>query len=200
MKKVCFVVSHLGSGSLDLIDILNKNPRCSIQNSDYSYESPDDLKWLFSINHKCRDSSAIYGDHLIYNMSFSCKKLYDYCKFIYLIRPARATLNEIITLEKPKYQPDYAARYYSYRLRRICEMAKRTKDSILITWDDLTKGTAFPLIEEYLGLKEQLKVNYNHFTYNERDSFKENLVLRCEDAYDRHYYYLSKLNLRRTFA
>lgn len=198
MKKVCFVVSHLGSGSKDLVEILNKNPRCAIKNSDFSYKNPDDLNWLFFKEHKCRDMSAIYGDHLLFNISFSCKKLYDCCKFIYVIRPARASLNEISALQK--YEPEYAARYYRYRLRRICEMAKRTKHAVLITWEDMAKGTAFPLVEDYLNLKEELKVQHNHFKANTIDSFREDLIEECEDAYERHYYYLNNLDLRRAFA
>jgi len=196
MKKVCFIVSHLGSGSGDLIDTLNKNPRCMIHNSEYSYENPADLNWLYSAGHKCRDSSAIYGDHLLRNMSFSCKKLYEYCKFIYVIRPARASLNEII-FKNPKYEPEFAARYYSYRLKRICEMAKRTKDSILVTWEDLSSGIAFSLIEDYLGLKEKLQTTHDQFIFNNRDYFKENLISECEDSYERHYYYLNNLGIRR---
>jgi hypothetical protein len=200
MKKVCFIVSHLGSGSIDLLDILNKNPKCMIHDSKFSYKSPEDLNWLFYSDHRCRDSSAIYGDHLLFNTSFSCKKLYEYCKFIYVIRPPRATLNEINILKNPKYQPNHASLYYKYRLRRICEMAKRTEEAVFLTWDDLSKGTAFNLIEDYLGLKKQLTNDYHHFISNEKDSFEESIIKECEDAYERYYYYLSKLNLRRTFA
>ena len=199
MKKVCFIVSHLGSGSIDLVDILNKNQKCVIYNSDSKYETPEDLNWMFARGHKCRDSSAIYGDHLLYNMSFSCRKLYEFCKFIYVMRPARATLNEIITLSYPRYEPEYAARYYRYRLRRMCEMAKRTPDSVFVTWDDLARGKAFPAIEEYLGLKSQLMTQHNHFMLNNKDSFKENLISECDDAYERYYYYITNLRMRRAF-
>jgi hypothetical protein len=178
MKKVCFVVSHLGSGSIDLVDILNKNPKCEIKESSTQYENPSSLGWLFASGHKCRDSSAIYGDHLLFNMSISYKRFYEFCKFIYVIRPARASLNEIATLQDTKYKQADAARYYRFRLRRICEMAKRTPDAVLVTWDDLAKGSAFSIIEEYLGLSKQLKTELNHFVSNNNDVFKENLIDR----------------------
>lgn len=186
MKKVCFIISHHGSGSFDLLNILNQNPRCDIHSSQYSYDNPQDLNWMFLKNHKCRDNSAVYGDHLLYNMSFSCKKLYNYCKFIYVIRPARASLNEMISMN---YQQEYAARYYRYRLRRICEMAKKTPDSVLVTWEDLVKGY-FSEIENMLNLKEKLYLKNHHFITQETNSFKESLVSECEDAYERYYYYL----------
>lgn len=186
MKKVCFIISHHGSGSFDLVNILNQNPKCDINSSQYSYDNPQDLNWMFLKNHKCRDNSAVYGDHLLYNMSFSCKKLYNYCKFIYVIRPPRASLNEMISMN---YQQEYAARYYRYRLRRICEMAKKTPDSVLVTWEDLVKGS-FSVIENLLGLKEKLYSKNHHFITKETNSFKESLVSECEDAYERYYYYL----------
>ena len=48
MKKVAFVVSHFGSGSFDLIKILNKNPKCNFFNSNAQYSHPDDLRWMYN--------------------------------------------------------------------------------------------------------------------------------------------------------
>lgn len=197
MKKVCFIVSHLGSGSLDLVNILNNNPKCQIEQSGAQYDSVKSLDWLLNRDHKCRDSSAIYGDHLLFNMSLSCKKLYEFCKFIYIIRPPRASLNEISNYRQKKYEENSAARYYRFRLRRICEMAKRTPNSVFCTWDDLASGKAFPVIEKYLGLTTQLKTDYYQFNASLHDNFSEKLIIECDDAYERYFYYLSKLDLKR---
>lgn len=199
MKKVCFIVSHLGSSSLDLVDILNRNPKCQINESKAQYDSVKSLDWLLSIDHKCRDSSAIYGDHILYNMSFSCKKLYEFCKFIYVIRPPRPTLNEIITLQHVKYNEDSASRYYKFRLRRIFEMAKRTPGAVFLTWEDLSKGTAFSVIEKYLDLNTQLKPEHFHFSASLHDKFSEKLIQQCEESYERYFYQINKLELRKTF-
>lgn len=198
MKKVCFVVSHVGSGSSDLVNIMNGNPRCMINSSPVKYSGPEDLRWLFSVPHKCRDNSAIYGDHLLFNSSLSCKNLYDKCKFIYVIRPARASLNEISTTKAVTgLEGRFAARYYSFRLRRICEMARKTGEALLLTWDDLVSGRAFQSVEEYLGLKEQLRSGLDHFASRTNDNFDESLVSECEDAYERYYYYLNGLGMKR---
>lgn len=197
MKKVCFIVSHLGSGSADLVDILNSNPRCHIQSSQTKYSSPEDLEWLFASPHKCRDSSAVYGDHLLFNTSLSCKSLYESCIFIYLIRPARASLNEISTMKEHGLEGQFAARHYSFRLRRICEMARKTEGALLLTWDDLASGRAFPSVEEHLGLRTQLKAGHRHFNAGVGDDFDERLVSECQDAYERYYYYLARLKLKR---
>ena len=199
MKKVCFVVSHLGSGSGDLVEILNGNPRCQIQSSQVRYSSPDDLEWLFATPHKCRDSSAIYGDHLLLNSSFSCRSLYDFCRFIYVIRPARASLNEMSTPPDNGLKGRFAARHYAFRLRRMCEMARKTPDSLLLTWDDLASGKGFPALEQYLGLKAQLRAEYHHFKACLRDDFDERLISESQDAYERYYYYLAKIGLKRAF-
>lgn len=196
MKRVCFIVSHMGSGHEDLTAVLNRNPRCEFHNSGLQYDGHPALEWLFRQGHKCRDNSAIYGDVLLYNMQFSCKILYKECKFIYLIRPARASLNFILS-SGLHYTELSAASYYRFRLRRICEMAKRTPDAMLITWDDLAKGRSFPTIEEHLGLKKQLFTTYEEFSAENKDHFDERLVNECQDAYERYYYYLDKLNLRR---
>lgn len=197
MKKVCFVVSHLGSGSSDFVDILNSNPRCQIQSSLVKYSSPEDLVWLFSSQHKCRDSSAIYGDHLLFNTSLSCKNLYDRCKFIYVVRPARASLNEISTMKEYGLEGRFSVRHYSFRLRRMCEMARKTKNALFLVWDDLASGKAFPSVEEYLGLKTQLVAEHHHFNAGMKDDFDERLISEAQDAYERYYYYFVRLGLRR---
>jgi hypothetical protein len=197
MKKVCFIVSHIGSGSVDLIDMLNNNSRCDIKKSSVRYSGPEDLEWLFAASHKCRDSSAVYGDHLLFNTSLSCRNLYESCTFIYVIRPARASLNEISTMKEYGLKGCFAARYYSFRLRRICETARKTKNALLLTWDDLASGRAFPSVEEHLGLKTQLKAEHHHFGAVSRDDFDEKLISECQDAYERYYYYLARLGLKR---
>ena len=97
MKKVAFIISHMGSGSNYLVDVLNNNPRCAFFTSPTRYEHPDSLQWIFKYHKLNNYSGAIYGDHLLFNHSFCCKSLYDCCKFIYIIRPARQSLNEIFT-------------------------------------------------------------------------------------------------------
>ncbi len=195
MKKVCFIVSHLGSGSNHLVDILNKNPRCDIQNSSVTYKSPEDLNWLFSKPHKCRDRSAVYGDHILFNQSFSCKNIYEICKFIYIIRSARNSLNEIS--KNSSLKDEFAANYYRFRLRRICEMARKTPNLLFFTWEEIISGSSFQEIENYLGLKE--KLTKLDFTSNLKDSFDEKLILDCEDAYERYYYYLKSLKTKGKF-
>lgn len=195
MKKVCFVVSHLGSGSGSLVAALNGHPQCQIGESGAKYDSPASFRWLFRMGHKCRDASAVYGDHLLFNSSISSREVYARCRPIFVVRPARHSLNHIIA---GGYSPEGAASYYRFRLRRICEVAKRSPGSLLLTWDDLARREPLCIIKEYLGLSRDLPVV--EVAADPPEVCPERLVDECQLAYDRYHYYLSKLDLRRTLA
>lgn len=189
MKKVCFVVSHLGSGSSDLVESMNKNPRCEIHTTKVQYSSPDSLKWMLNRGHKMRNSSAVYGDHLLFNASMSCKKFYEFCKFIYVIRPARHSLGAVVA---EGYGEDEAARYYRFRLRRICEMAKKTPGAVIATWDDIERGEVLKNIESYLGFSTPLEKP--NLSEGIPCKIKESVIAQCQDAYERYHYFLKNLN------
>lgn len=190
MNKVAFVVSHFGSGSFDLINILNKNPKCNFFSSDMQYTHPEDLGWMFS-NAKFRNySGSIFGDHLLKNISFSCKSLYNYCKFIYVIRSPRFSLEEIYYNHKIK---NYLS-YYKFRLRRIYEMTKCTPNFLFTTWDNLSNGHDFIKIQNFLELKEPLKKDENMFKISTQNKISEKVILDAENCYEKYFYYLSKLN------
>lgn len=193
MKKVVFIVSHLGSGSDYLLRILNNNPRCMIFASNNQYDHPNSLDWMFKYHKLKNHSGAIYGDHLLFNQSFSCKILYNYCKFIYLIRPPRQSLVHIVR----NYSELGAFNYYRFRLRRICEMAKQTKNAIMITYDELISGKAFYLIKNYLKLAEDL--DHDQIEFDSKNNYKldESLCLALENRYEKYYYYLNNLGLQR---
>lgn len=78
-------------------------------------------------------------------------------------------------------------------------MARKTPDSLLLTWDDLASGKGFAAVEQHLGLKDQLKAEHHHFRACLKDDFDERLISECQDAYERYYYYLDRLDLKRAF-
>lgn len=192
MKKVCFVVSHLGSGSGSLVAALNAHPQCQIHESGTRYDSPATLRWLFRAGHRCRDASAVYGDHLLFNASMSSRDLYRACLPVIVVRPARGSLNDIMA---HGYTPEGASAYYRFRLRRICELAKRSERPLLLTWDDLAKDRSLRIIEDYLGLRKPMQTPV--LGPEAKESCPERIVDECQRAYDRYYYYLSNLDLRR---
>lgn len=187
------MVSHLGSGSLELLRVLNRNTRVVIHNQSGKYAHPTDLEWLFKFGHKIDNTAAVYGDHLTHNVSFACPALYDVCQFIYVIRSAKPTLNTIVS--SGLYTPENALRYYTFRLRRICEMAKRTPGAVLLTWEDMSNDRCFPLLEEYLGLNTSL--TSEKFEAETLDLVEHSLVEQAQESYERHLYYLKQLDLKR---
>lgn len=190
MKKVAFVVSHFGSGSFDLIKILNKNPKCNFFNSNAQYSHPDDLRWMYNQSKLKNYSGSIFGDHLLKNVSFSCKSLYNYCKFIYIIRPPRFCLGEIYNNHKIK---NYLL-YYKFRLRRIYEMAKSTPDFLFLTWEDLSNDSAFEKVQNFLNIKEVLKKDDNMFKIYSESDISETIITDAENCYEKYFYYLRELN------
>lgn len=195
MKKVCFVVSHLGSGSERLVLSLNSHPQCEIQDSGVRYGSPASLLWLFRMGHKCRDASAVYGDHLLFNSSIASKKIVPLCRPIFFIRSPRHSLDLIIS---KGYEPERAASYYRFRLRRICEIAKSCPDSLLLTHDDLAYYEFSDIICDYLSIRPPLSLSST--TDNTPSRCPESMIEACQEAYDRYYYFLNSLNLRRVCA
>ena len=168
---------------------MNRNPRCEIHSTKVQYSSPESLNWMFSRGHKMRNSSAVYGDHLLFNASMSCRKLYEFCKFIYVIRPARQSLGSVMAAG---YGEDEASRYYRFRLRRICEMAKRTPGAVMATWDDMARGEVLKDIESYLGLSSPLEAP--NLSEGTPCIMKESVIEQCQDAYERYHYFLKSLN------
>lgn len=177
-KKIVLIISHFGSGSSSLCEVLEQNERIVWCKSNLIYNHPDIIEKITNIPHKINNSAALWMDEILVNYMFSCKALYSLCKFVYLIRDARSTLNEIVTTKKSTMY-----NYYTYRLHRMCEMA-RESGGILLRWEDQNLA----ILEDYLMLKTPLvkpiltKVKDNPLITNE--------INRCEQAYEWYYYYL----------
>src|SRR3989344_1392876 len=110
MKKVCFLASHLDSGASILFDIMHQNPRVEGYRLQKTYNHPLSLEMLTNQPHKCKNAAAIYLTELNHNYEFHCKALYSLCRFIYVIREPRSTLNKLMAI----YKDDAATRYYCY--------------------------------------------------------------------------------------
>jgi len=193
MRNILFVASHLYSGSDSLIRDLNENERILIHNLQLSYEHPTNMEYIFSLGHKLNNSAAIYGDHLLFNKDFSSKSFYEFSKFIYVIRPAKPVLNEIFFHEKSMTEL-CVLRHYSFRLRRLYEMAKHTPGSIFLTCDQFE--SANELIADYLQLKEPL--NISKFVPTDiHDKMSHKIVKQAQDCYERYLFDFKNLNLKR---
>ena len=193
MKKVVFIISHLFSGSDYLLKSLNKNSRVQIQNTSHQYSHPSNLENLFSMGHKLNNTAAVYGDHLLYNPCLTSKSFYTFCNFIYVINTAKPTLNLIFNSKK--FNELNSLRYYTFRLRRIVEMARCTPNAVLLTGNDLRENRGKELLSKYLSLKEPL----DDFLFDNvyPDKLDYNLVRQGENSYERYLAYLKSLPLQK---
>lgn len=156
--KHALIITHAGSGGTLLCRILSTNMkvRC-FGRTGVVYFHP-------SVIHKARTQidkffplksnrdTDWYIDKLVHNHEFTCKSLYDVCKFIYMVR---SPLIPLSTLVARGYTPKGAETYYLFRLRRMCEMARHT-DGVLLTYEDLVTKRCFPLLKNALGLSSIL--------------------------------------------
>lgn len=189
MKNILFIVSHLGSGYENLIHSLNKNERIDIKFLQLSYTHPEILDYLYGDGHKLDNSASFYGDLIIFNKNFSCKAFYKFSKFIYFINSPQKTLNKICLYNKLNEKE--AFRYYSFRLRRIYEMACCTKGSIITTHDDLANSKNFNLIENYLNMKGNFSYYFKEEEIENRIS--SSLMKLANDCYEKYLFLFKKL-------
>jgi hypothetical protein len=188
MRKPLFIMSHLGSGSTDLFDILQAHPRIDGFRTGMCYDHADKLFSLMENIHKRDNSTAIYMDELLFNTSFASRHLCPYCKFIYLIREPKASLN-LMLRHHPEYNLTTAARYYCYRMRGIYEYFRRTRDAVFMTWDDIPKN--LEAIRVYLGLKEPLVMR--PLKTCDLDMVPIETLNECQECYERYIYHIKEL-------
>lgn len=192
MKNFCFITSHFYSGSSNLVEILNRNPRCEFRTGDEDtvYDHPEILNPI--INQK----NKVFGDHILKNYNLSSKTFYEFSKFIYVIRSPRQTFNDFMLNSNYKNIEKFSM-YYRFRLRRICEMAKKTKSGLILNWEDLKNKKAIPLIEDYL----KLSLNENDwngiFLDSENNFENETLIKETEKSYEKYHYFLKNLNIEK---
>ena len=87
--------------------------------------------------------------------------------------------------------------YYCYRLRRICEIAKRVKHGMLLTYDDIQRGDYVGPLKTFLGLKEDIAHTPEVFDYLKLppNVISKDVLEWCRDCYERHLFFLKSLPL-----
>ena len=202
MKKVLFLCTHLGSASKALYDALETNSRIQGYKSQNIniYHSNYNLINLMETRHKLRkSSSAIFMDEINYNFQLDYKNLSKSCKFIYFVRNPLHSVVEMVRMNK--YKISNACRYYSFRLRRLCEMSRITKGAVFLTFDDLCQGKGIELIQEYLELTSPIKFNPDAMSFYNRglntDLLGPTVRSQISDSYERYLYFLKNQSLRR---
>lgn len=198
MKKIALICSHDYSGSSQLYDAMTENPRIHGCRGDKTYANMEDFYWLSQNEHKIRNNAGVFIDELLSNMQLRTKEAYGLCKFVYVVRSPEQVINYMVV--RKNIRADYAARAYLFRIRRLCEMAKRTPGAVLLTYDDLREGRGIDLIEEHLCLKEPIKwrpaslapVSMRLSPAN----FAPEALAQVEEGWERYLYFLKNQSLR----
>lgn len=185
MNKFLFLVSHLGSGSDNFLNILNSNPRLDIKNIGATYSHIEDFYSLRELGHKLNNVAAVYGDHLLHNTTFYFNSGGSFCKFIYFIRNAEPALNIILT---HGFDEKTAYAYYLFRLRRLYEMTRKNP-GLLITWQELADKTCLPAIKKYLNLNELDYSGELPTEYKKKVSWE--LITKAQDIYEKYYFHMN---------
>ena len=195
MRKTVFIVSHVGSGYKVLLSTLLRNPRIipiSNQSQNSYYTLFDILN--APIEYSFFNKATYFIDSILYNHLFSAYDAFKFCKFIYLIEQPRYALPRIIQ-EKSKSNLLNCQRHYLYRIRRMCEMAKRTPNAIFLQGNDLYKPETYNIIENYLNLNEKLEIPSLKPDYLSIDCVPQNLLDLSESAYEKYLYFVKQQNL-----
>ena len=108
MKKVLFIMTHIGSGWEELAETLNEHPNIVCYTTGYSYHHPKDLDFLTNRLHKKDNSAAVWADVILHNKDFTCKALCKHCRFIYWCSSSVGS----VSLEAYRYRTQGLGEYY----------------------------------------------------------------------------------------
>lgn len=195
-KRVLFSISHLASGVTPLLYLLNSNPRVQLLRSEAMFQNYNDLKALTSFSHKTNSAAAIYAFDISYNHQMGSKVVFPHADYLFLIRPPEPSINLLIASKL--YSPTTAVNYYCYRLRRMCEIAKRVKSGIILTYDDLISGDHVAPLTTFLRLKEDVIHQadcYERLKPPETNLIPTDLISWAKDCYERHLFFMRSLPL-----
>lgn len=183
LRKVVFVASHLYSGSEEVINVLNNHPRVDIKQTNTRYMNFDDWKNLVDGPHKSPSVAAIYGDHLLHNVQLGSKWFYKVSKFIYVFHSPIFSVNQMLG----KWDETMALNYYSFRLRRMFEMARKTQGFMISDHED----PDISALEKFLEIKGLGKISLPNIRLN--NNLSKAATNRAENIYNNYFFKFNKL-------
>lgn len=187
MNRILLLCSHLESG----VDILseNLNSGSKLQKLNGNYNTIDCL-FLKKENFQYNKRPKFYFDNILFNHEFSCKELFKYLSFVYLIGDPRKTITNIVYSKI--YDEKTACNYYCFRVRRIYEMIKKSKNYIVFFDEDLLNKNIYKDIHDMLGVKDRLKIK--NIQRNDKEiRLNKNNIDEVENFYEKYRYKIKQL-------
>lgn len=196
MKKVLFLVSHFCSGSDQLYRDLNEHICIQgFEDSKFnSYQTMLDVFYLTQNKHKLKNSARVYMDHLLYNNQFSCSESFKNCKFIFMVREPESSIERMVA--SGNFDKNYAVRYYAYRLRRICEMAKKARDYLFLTYSNFKNDKYQTEIKKFLGIKDRWEYKINECDLKFKNVLTFNELNNLNITYEKYLYFINNINTK----
>jgi hypothetical protein len=124
MKKILFIMTHLGSGWEQLVEFLKRDPRFDFFQTGHAYRHPEDLKVLTNHIHRRDNSSAIWSDVILYNENFTCRDFCRHYRFVYWIKPFDGNHPEMKQVVFPQ-------EYYDHRMTGLRGYLRRTPEALV---------------------------------------------------------------------
>jgi hypothetical protein len=190
LKRQIMIATHMGSGGSMLLEMILANRKAARlpRSYDQVYADPTSLSILQEDANRFRPHARLFVDKVMFNFEVINLQYLQMCEYIFLVREAKGSLNSIV--KSGKLTPEAATRYYTFRLRRLCEMAKKSPRRLVITWDDLVDKSCLASLRTYLGMKE-LPSFYR--AQEEVDLVDPLLVMQGQKSYEKHLQYLKAI-------
>lgn len=190
MKKVVLLMSHHGSGSDALYALLDSHPRIQGFQDDSSYDNPVRLVSLTERKHKLSNASRIYMDHLLHNHQY-CLRPDPMVRMVFVVREPECSVDYMVNMKILRRQE--AKRYYLYRMRRLCELARRNPGSVFLTYSNLREGRGMDLISSHIGLKEALPPLSDLSVPSGKNVLRIQEYESLSESYEKYLFYASKV-------
>ena len=177
------------------MNLLDKNPRVQFIQAHVIIQNYMDIGAITSMSHKMNSVAAMFALELTANYQLGSKISLPHVHHLFVVRQPDPVLNFLVA--NGIYNQTSAAMYYCYRLRRICEIAKRAKYGMLLTFDDIQSGAYTTPIKSFLGLKDDVShipAVFDHLK-SANNVIKKDILEWCRDCYERHLFFLRSLPL-----
>jgi hypothetical protein len=188
MNKILLIVSHLESGSESLVQNLDSGVK--LQRLNFNLYSNLDCLSFKRPNTEYRKRPKVYFDHILYNHEFSCKELFKYLNFVYVVGDPKKSLDNIV--HNKTYDERTACNYYCFRVRRIYEMIKKSNDCLVFFDEDLQNDETYNKIHQTIGIKDKIKIKNN--TQDKKEIYIDrNIMNEAESFYEKYRYKIKSL-------
>ena len=188
MNKILLIVSHLESGSESLVQNLDSGVR--LQRLNFNLYSNLDCLSFKRPNTEYRKRPKVYFDHILYNHEFSCKELFKYLNFVYVVGDPKKSLDSIV--HNKIYDERTACNYYCFRVRRIYEMIKKSNGCLVFFDEDLQNDETYNKIHQMIGIKDKIKIKNK--TQDKKEIYIDrNIMSEAESFYEKYRYKIKSL-------